>query len=272
MCLIHAQKPPLNLRHLINKHPEACGVYYTTQTIASHTLNGCSKNFHQSSPNRFGCGGSQLRKQSGSPENDVKRWCCCFFSYLPTCKTFSTHPVSNSLMPRRKGSPSPVPNVPAAPAVAVVPVVDPAADAAAVVAGTAPDPALPVAATGASSPATRHWNDEYIHISFSFLGKDQYTIRRWTGSGIRSKRSSTLSKAHFSATAFAAQSKRDSGERYRALCTPHPCPSPGPGPRGAGRRQGLLLAGGTEKRGCGCCSLRPSAMVNDQHWRDGRCV
>lgn len=86
-------------------------------------------------------------------------------------------------------------------------------------------------------------------------------MRRWTGSGIRSKRSSTLSKAHFSATAFAAQSRRDSGERYREPGNPLPCPGPGPGPRGAGRRQGRLLAGGKERRGCGC-SLRPSAMAS----------
>lgn len=79
-------------------------------------------------------------------------------------------------------------------------------------------------------------------------------MRRCTGSGIRSKRSSTLSKAHFSATALAAQSSRDSGERYREL-------PPGPGPRGAGRRQGRLLAVGWERRGCGC-SLRPSAMAS----------
>lgn len=86
-------------------------------------------------------------------------------------------------------------------------------------------------------------------------------MRRWTGSGIRSKRSSTLSKAHFSATAFAAQSRRDSGERYRELGNPLPWPGPGPGPRGAGRRQGRLLAGGKERRGWGC-SLRPSAMAS----------
>lgn len=86
-------------------------------------------------------------------------------------------------------------------------------------------------------------------------------MRRWTGSGIRSKRSSTLSKAHFSATAFAAQSRSDSGERYRELGNPLPWPGPGPGPRGAGRRQGRLLAGGKERRGWGC-SLRPSAMAS----------
>lgn len=74
-------------------------------------------------------------------------------------------------------------------------------------------------------------------------------MRRCTGSGIRSKRSSTLSKAHFSATAFAAQSSRDSGERYLELAEPLPWPGPGPGPRGAGRRQGRLLAGGEERRG-----------------------
>lgn len=87
-------------------------------------------------------------------------------------------------------------------------------------------------------------------------------MRRWTGSGIRSKRSSTLSKAHFSATAFAAQSRRDSGERYRELGNPLPWPGPGPGPRGAGRRQGRLLAGGKERRGWGGCSLRRSAMAS----------
>ena len=73
------------------------------------------------------------------------------------------------------------------------------------------------------------------------------------------RRSSTLSKAHFSATALAAQSSRDSGERYREA--PWPWPGPGPGPRGAGRRQGRLPAVGCEGRGCGC-SLRPSAMTS----------
>lgn len=173
--------------------------------------------------------------------------------HSPTCKTLSTQPVSKSRIPRRKGSPSPVAPVPALPVGFVTPP------------GTEP---LPTDAleptTGPSSPATRHWNDEYIHISLSFLGKDQYTIRRWTGSGIRSKRSSTLSKAHFSATALAAQSSSDSGQRKREFGNPGP--GPGPGPRGAGRKHGRLLAGGKERwsGGWGDSSPRPSAMTTKQ--------
>lgn len=77
--------------------------------------------------------------------------------HSPTWSTLSTQPLSSRAMPRRKGSrvSSPL------------------------------SPLLPI-----SSPPVL--NDEYMQISRSLLGKDQYTIRLWTGSGIRSKRSSTL--------------------------------------------------------------------------------
>lgn len=65
---------------------------------------------------------------------------------------------------------------------------------------------------------------EYIQISRSFRGNDQYTIRLWTGSGIRSKRSSTFWNGIFSATTLAQISRRDSG-----LCFPQSRRSLAPG-------------------------------------------
>ena len=64
-------------------------------------------------------------------------------------------------------------------------------------------------------------------------------MRRCTGSGIRSKRSSTRSYAHFSATVLAAQSSKDSGCRWGrapgARQPPPPPPAPPPAAPGVPR-------------------------------------
>lgn len=105
--------------------------------------------------------------------------------HSPTCNTLSTQPPSNRVTPRRKGS----------------------------WVSSLLSPLVPLS----SPPALK---EEYIQISFSLLGKDQYTILRWTGSGILSNRSSTLWNGHFSATLRAAISSNDSG-----LCV-FPFPDP----------------------------------------------
>lgn len=111
-------------------------------------------------------------------------------TYSPTCNTLSTQPLSSNAMPRRKGN-------------------------------RVSSPLSPLDAL--SSPPVL--NEEYMQISRSLLGKDQYTIRRWTGSGMRSKRSSTRWNGHFSATFRAAMSRSDSG-LWVLLDPPWPEPEP----------------------------------------------
>ena len=53
--------------------------------------------------------------------------------------------------------------------------------------------------------------EEYIQMSLSFRGKDQYTIRLWTGSGILTNLSSIVWNVMFSATILAPISSRESG-------------------------------------------------------------